>query len=714
MSAPTRRITVDERERAVLDFVRVAGDGGATVKEIYAAVTKDLDDGVTIQAYYKLLARMQATGRLEGSANGDGDKRFTVAPYLHPETALSLDDVYALIEELEPTDAIARVIDAREYFEERRRDTLARAAVALLDEDPRDLMMRMLLDRARELDADVEMLASAELRDPELEGRVRGQLRELHQLAYRMIGLSRQAIDAPYELVAPQAMNQPGPPWVVIDEAQLRAEVAERVFGERAIQLIDVNGARDIDEWNRTSVAGSDGSTYASVLQVNTAQGFVDDMGSQVVTFNNSVAYVQPGAAQRLPRGEQPYHSVPMSRSAIDDKSNRGMVMAHFMYRYLSESEYEHMAKCATDVVQWRVDKAVFSGRARAVGTGGMLPKPRVHFRDGTITPQEREYGHYSRHNEYGDMVREGISLSREILERVRSAPSPVVFAGAVKTTQAQLFASLLNWYIARGSTLRHGQPLDPGWDLTRAAHIADNEAMSLLLATLNERLGPGQRFVTFQVMRPFHSLTEYYYRGPTRQDAHSWVQYFRGKQTREDEDYKSGLRPEPSWLSQFSDLEDEDYVFMCGHADYISFYIGHTGGDPAPVAPRYEFIESLREMTSDEAAKRVARNVKLLVGALDRTGLSADRDHNFMSRKTLVKIVPAVVFNAHEMCKSLGRQLDTELRSIILANLQGIRRAKHLSPSEAKFLPMSVRRYVERYRNALKMGSNEDVEPPR
>jgi hypothetical protein len=713
MSTPARRIAVDERERAILDHVRRAGEEGATVKDIFSTVTASLDDAVTIQAYYKVLGRMTATGRLEEVTDDGGERRFIVAPYLHPESALSLDDVYAVMEELEPTDAIARVIDAREYFEEMRKDTLARAAEALLEEDPRELMVRLLLDRARELDADVAMLVDDELRDPELAGRVRGQLRDLHQLGYRMLGLSRQALNAPLELATPHLMKHPGPPWVMVDEPRLRDEIQRRVFGARAIELVDVNDVRDVEEWNRTAVAGTDGSTYASILQIQSAQGYIDDVGSQIVTFNNSVAYVQHGAAQQLPRGEQPYYSVPMSRSAIDDKSNRGMVMAHFMYRYLSESEYEHMAKCATDVVQWRADNAVFSGQARAIGTGSRLPKPRVHFRDGTITPQEREYGHYNRHNEYGDMVREGIALSREILDRVRAAPAPIVFAGAVKTTQARLFASLLNWYISRGSAAGHGEPLDPGWDLTRAAYIADNEAMSLLLSTLNGRQGPGQRFVTFQVMRPFHSLTEYYFRGPTEHDPRSWVEFFRAKQRREVDDYEAGVVPERPWLTQFSDLEDEDYVFMCGHADYVSFYVGHTAGEPAPVAPRYEFLESLRAMTPEEAANRVARNTRLIVSALDRTGLSLDRDHNYMSRKKLVKIIPAVVFNAHEMCKALGRQLDAELRSIILANLQGIRRAKHLRPDEARFLPISIRRYVERYRRALEV-RDDDVPPPR
>ena len=124
-----------------------------------------------------------------------------------------------------------------------------------------------------------------------------------------------------------------------------------------------------------------------------------------------------------------PYYSVPMTRSALDDRSNRGMVLAPFMFRYLSESEYEHMAKCATDVVQWRADEIVFLGPARSLHDGTLLPRPTVHFRDGTITPQEREFNHYQRPNEYGDMVREGIAHSRHVLESSSSGKAPV-FAG--------------------------------------------------------------------------------------------------------------------------------------------------------------------------------------------------------------------------------------------------------------------------------------------
>jgi hypothetical protein len=412
-------------------------------------------------------------------------------------------------------------------------------------------------------------------------------------------------------------------------------------------------------------------------------------------------------------RGDALFYSIPATRQAIDDRSNRGMVLAPFMYRYLSESQYEHMAKAATDVVQWRADAAVFLGNARSP-TGDLIPRPRVHLRDGTITPQEREYNHYRLLNEYGDMVREGIAHSRTILDRVMTARGASIFGGAVKTTQTRFFSSLVNWYIARGSRQRLGAPIDPGWDMTRAAHIADNEAMSLLLSTLTPQLGAtraeraGRYYVTFQIMRPFHSLTEYF-RAHT-DDPREWVDRFRTRQQSEQAEYDDGQSPELPYLARVHDVADEDFVYMCVNGDYVSFYVGHTGADPPPIAPRYEFLESLRVAGDAEAAaRRVRENVRLIVAAIDRNGLALDREHNYLSRKTLVKIIPRVLFDAHEKCKALGRQLESELRSIVIANLLGMRNARDLQPDEVKFLPLSVRRFVERYQRAQEAERRND-----
>ncbi|HEX9554513.1 MAG TPA: hypothetical protein VF983_15010, partial [Streptosporangiaceae bacterium] len=143
--------------------------------------------------------------------------------------------------------------------------------------------------------------------------------------------------------------------------------------------------------------------------------------------------------------------------------------------------------------------------------------------------------------------------------------------------------------------------------------------------------------------------------------------------------------------------IEDDPYVRMCEEADYVMFYIGHTAGDPLPLAPRYEFLESLRPAGAEKADARVRRNVELLVAALDHTKFTPDSDHNFLTGKRLVKIVPSVVYRAHEYCKALGRRLETELKSMIVANLHRLGLARRANDDAVSLRPLSARRFFER-----------------
>lgn len=681
-------MTVDQRERAIFRLLNGGlHESGATAKEVFKQVSEELGDDVTLQAYYKLLDRMVATGRLEVDAGAE-PRRYRVAPYLHSGNAVTLDDLYALIDEMRPTEAIARVVAARKYYEERRGTTLAATARALCDEDPRELVERFVLHRCDELRRDVEIWEEDALRDGAFEQRMTVQARELDRLAYRYLGLTRRAVDVKLPVGR-------GAPSVTVDAGILRAEVRQRVFGERCLMQLDLDTWEGREDWNRQTVSGSDGSTYPSLLQLETAQAFVDDVGSQLLTINNSVACVPRPPAWAGEYGT-PYHSVPMHRSAIDDPTNRGMVIAPFMYRYLSPSEYEHMAKSATDVVQWRVDRDVFLGNGKSMGDGRPLATPLVHVRDGTVTPQEREWGHYSRLNEYGEMTREGLKLSRQVLERIvlRGSKAPV-FAGATKSTQVQFFSSLVNWYIAHGSKERLGQPIDPDWDTTRAAFIADNEAMSYLLSAIG--YDEENWWVSFCVVRPFHSLTEFY--NDWKDDSPNyWVEKFQHKRQQELRELEEGSRSSMTWLGACADVEDDDFVWLAENADYASFYVGHTAGDPPPVLPRYEFIEHLRGIPQEEREVRVARNMTLIALGVQKTGISADKDHNYLSSKTLVRIVPFVVYDAHEKCKAIGRQLEREVRSIVVAFLQRLRAGHIAKEGDVALKPVSMRRFVERF----------------
>ena len=64
------------------------------------------------------------------------------------------------------------------------------------------------------------------------------------------------------------------------------------MFGDSAIQHVTVANPSAPGDWSNVVVAGSDGSTYSSVMSIDTAKAFVDDGGSEVVTFNNSIVYL--------------------------------------------------------------------------------------------------------------------------------------------------------------------------------------------------------------------------------------------------------------------------------------------------------------------------------------------------------------------------------------------------------------------------------------
>lgn len=718
------KFPVTDREVTIINYLRRLNPGeAAPVREIWEKVSAEIGDTVTVQAYYKILDRLVAIGKVEEA--GEDQTRgqlYRFAPHLHVANPATLDDIHEWVtDSMTPSEVIARKMDAMDYFEEKKSNTLKSAAEALLSEDPVELFYDMLMFYLRALQADLDIYhherpgtTEHELRDVGIVQRIMRQYHDLNRMLYRWVSIPLDAVDI---TEVPEAQKGRAV-TIPINLGKLKEVLKKRVFGKGFITKIDVSKDRGSEQELRMSVAGSDGSTHSGALAVHPARAFADESGL-IVTFNNSIVYVEqsPLARGRIP---YPFHSVPMTRSALDDPSNRGMVLARVMFDNLDESVYEHMTKCATDVVQWRVDAAVFCGRARAlspegvlsVGHGQLLPAPTVHLRDGTVTLQEREFKHYDRQDAYGDFTREGVQLSKEILERVRSSKGLRIFGGATKSTTLKIFSRALNWYITEGSKKRFGKPLDPEWDSSRGALLSDNETMTALLSALTDpqEVNDGVFHVTCSIVRQFHSLTELYrpkFASGTSTDEEMWRDYFeRLRDRRRQERQEAG--GEMSYL-ELVEIEDDPYAWMCSNADYGLFYIGHTGGDPSPLLPRYEFMDSLRDLDVDDAQARVQRNVERILQSLDLTKFQLDQDHNYLTNKKIVKIIPQVIYLAHEHCKALGRQLESELKSSIVAQLQQIRGARAHRVGDVELLPVPVEDVVRRYIKAVEDDFDDD-----
>jgi hypothetical protein len=703
-----RKLDVAERERAIVQILRELHDPkeGATVPDIYRRATetgvhlpgtdRPVCDDVTQPVYYKLVRRLVAAAHLvEVEGRDDAGQRYRLAETLHADTALRLDDIRELLQ-LRPTEALARLMDARGEYRAKRDTTIRAAAEALRLVDPRVLVFEMITARIEAYNADVDVWTEVGTDDQTHRQRIRAARAELETLCYRYLGLSHRAVFVP-----------PGgePAAAALEPDSLRDELARRVFGATVIRKVEHANAAAPADWSNLVIAGSDGSTYSSTMQIDTAASFSDPTGSEIVTFNTSVVYLRM-EGENARRHPSPWHTVPLTRSAIDSPTNAGMVLAPFMYRPegLSDSEYEHLAKCATDVVQWRADAEVFRGNGRSVGDGTALPSPRVHLRDGTVTPQEREANHYRRTDSYGEFVREGIRLSHSILVHLAAMRARPVFAGAVKSSQLHLFSSVVNWFIARGHPAGGVDPIDPAWDMSKGSLLPDNEAVNTLLSSVSDPAEPAFN-VTFVVARPFHALTDMF-RYYEEDRAGFWTERFQRIQA------EHLANPNiDSWWKTVDEVADDPYVRMSEDAAYCLFYVGHSGGDPAPLAPRYEFIESLNQLPPDDAEALVDRNVGLLVAALAHSKFSLDRDHNFLSRHTLVKLVPAVVYEAHEKCKAMARTLESELKSMVIANLQRFQRLRG-GPPDVRFRPVAIRDYMARYLAARSEGADEELDP--
>jgi hypothetical protein len=76
------------------------------------------------------------------------------------------------------------------------------------------------------------------------------------------------------------------------------------------------------------------------------------------------------------------------------------------------------------------------------------------------------------------------------------------------------------------------------------------------------------------------------------------------------------------------------------------------------------------------------------------------------------VKIVPAVVYRAHEYCKALGRRLETELKSMIVANLHRLGKARRASDDAVSLRPLSARRFFEQQAR-LRDAAPREIEKP-
>jgi hypothetical protein len=703
----SEQITVYERCMWIVDYLRGIETDSThrTIRHIWEAGREPkgesghggLGDTASLPTYHRTIAKLVRQGQLEEAGiASDGATLYRAAAQLSPFNTYTLNDLNAALWELSAAEALALYLDAVDYYESRAHEVLAKAATQLLGEDPRKLVLEMLHDRAAELEEDIGILQDSAVSDRVHHAQTKRRLEDLRYFVNSEIGINPKTWTFQSFEALEQGEEFRPPNWNEVASA-----LDEHVFGSHFIEQVAIPPLRP--ENTAPIVAGSDGSSHVGYVRGVPAPQYVEEEGRLLLTFNNSIAYID------LPKGYPhkvnfPYHGVPMTRAAIEDPGNRGMIISRPWFDDLTDSKFEHMKKAALDVVQYRVDERLISGVARAYGSspagadGGLLPRPNVLIRDGTVTPQEREFQHYCDRTSYGDVVREGIALSYNILRAVKESESRI-YAGAVKFTQMKTFSKIVNWYIKRR--------VDESWDLSKASHVSDSAAVTRLLTSLPP-VEDEAYYRTCIIVRPFPALvTDFRFRNI--QTEQEWLDYFRQRRDVQQREYEEH-GGETSWLVG-QELADDPYVRMCQQADYAAFYFGKPAGDPQVTLPRFEFMDSLRPLSPERREKRISQAADLIMTGIHVTKWSLDREHNFLTQHRMPRLIPYVVYEAHEKCKALGHKLESELVQAITMRLSQLKALRGLPVPKIDIEPVSVKRYLSGVRERLLSPGDRKVE---
>ena len=176
-SATVRPAPYIDREQSIVRYLKELEDPdqGASVRDIWEAVSERLrEQKVSVSAYHKVIEKMVAQHKLEEVPMSDpqAPRCYKVAPHLFPENAITLDDFYENLWKMSPGDAVAKYVDALDYFDEKQPTTVKKAAELLRLENPVELVFNMLSEKVSLFNKHLEVWREKDIQEPSLKNAI--------------------------------------------------------------------------------------------------------------------------------------------------------------------------------------------------------------------------------------------------------------------------------------------------------------------------------------------------------------------------------------------------------------------------------------------------------------------------------------------------------------------------------------------------------------
>ncbi|MCI0408112.1 MAG: hypothetical protein L0191_06020 [Acidobacteria bacterium] len=651
-NGPEPKIFTTNRRKVL--FLELAGRAeGASPSEVYRRAV-ELGDTVTEEAYYNIARRLVHRGLL-APVESDGGTRYKLGAPAESRW-LEEDDLSALIDPEYPILAIAIWKESGQQVNEVPEQLWVELRERLRGQRARDLFRLAILSYCEDFHAQISDLAELEKNPtPEL-SRLRREAensrRLLLQLAKYGLGLSREAVNVPLSVDVAISEFKHAKAVSYVNAELLERELDARIGPEPFI--VDVPAVppdRDL------LIGAVDGSTRGGILSLLGEAGDFTVGYAPMIAINTSIGQVN--RSMRLGNRATPvFMRLPERPEDMQRQDNRYTVMAKLLYPDLSDAEYIHSVWNAMDVIESRAVLRLLK-RWYVPKPGIEIPAADVVLRDGTVSPQDRDFSHYSELSSYGQIVRDMIDLHWDILKKCREDGQTV--AGVVKNAQLSVFAPVVNWFACQVAREKTGQLVS--WPLLTMNLMPDQLILTRLLTAGRGKRDQWTR--TCVVLRPFHALTNFarVYSGSSSPSSPVLDAYSAAKEA------PSQLNEEKKvfWETLFR-RENDSYVKMLENVFYGGFFLGAVPRlDIDKSLPRFEFLvpASTRD-TDPDLWNSMWAHLGRLIKALQQNKFEVSAEHRLFKSEAKIDVLPSLVIRAHDTVKHWAAELLTRVHEYI------------------------------------------------
>jgi hypothetical protein len=614
----------------------------------------------------------------------------------------SLQGAHNVLENMNrPPSTVLETIAASHVEQHNYAQAIITVAPKLAEENPIDLLLRMADWTVNNLNRLADQIRAMDCQDKhfnekvgELEMRItrtRNYFHRFWRLDYPIDGKSGPSILE----IPPRAKHFVNEGHRArFNEEKARQHLQHRVRGNRVIETSTVRA----DLYR--AAAGSDASVADIYLEH--AQGSFIPPDPVVVTTAAAALKAREKNGQ-ADYDYQDFDIFPDQLRAYADHmaAERGLVISPALRQLLPEEDFKHTRMAAMELRQYTEDLQIVTGGAgwRPFGGSpllGVVPKPRIIFRDGRVFPLVHRIKDFEDDGLYGRIVRNQIEKFKQVFHNtVLGSDVDIVYASAVKNPELSWLAPLVFWYLYTEQIQVKGKVAVNSEDRVYRPPFADTAVSHLLFLGLAKHLGDfaqDKLFISCRALRRFSDIAiddDAMIPVHDEREALSGSSLMKRVDDNEKEDWEEYIRQridlkrrQSRFAGSSLDLDDyRNFIYLCTNTGVSMCYTATTTAYAQLVSETSEgghFLIPRLEVAID--MKNPRQEEKALFGMLSwlaSGGWDLDNHHTQSGFDTgeredqLPILVPDVTLLAHETVTfardKLGEEVQDEIRRLIV-----------------------------------------------